>query len=78
MTTSSTAAPTAAHRQSALRVPATAGAPNAASVVNGWLKSPGHCVNIMGPQYREMGIAYALSETGESGIYWAQTFATAR
>lgn len=55
-----------------------AGAPDAASVVTGWLNSPGHCVNIMGPQYREMGIAYALNDQSEAGIYWAQTFATAR
>jgi uncharacterized protein YkwD len=55
-----------------------AGAPNAQAVVDGWLKSPGHCVNIMGSQYREMGIAYALNPKSEAGIYWAQTFATAR
>jgi uncharacterized protein YkwD len=55
-----------------------AGAPTAQSVVEGWIKSPGHCVNIMGPQYREMGIAFALNSKSEAGIYWAQTFATAR
>lgn len=54
------------------------GAPSAETVVDGWLKSPGHCVNIMGAQYREMGIAYALNPKSEAGIYWAQTFATAR
>lgn len=55
-----------------------AGAPDAQSVVEGWLQSPGHCANIMGPQYREMGIAFALNVQSEAGIYWAQTFATAR
>jgi uncharacterized protein YkwD len=55
-----------------------AGAPSAQTVVDGWLKSPGHCVNIMGQQYREMGIAFALNPKSEAGIYWAQTFATAR
>jgi uncharacterized protein YkwD len=55
-----------------------AGAPTAASVVDGWLKSPGHCANIMGAEYREMGIAYALNSKSQAGIYWAQTFATAR
>jgi uncharacterized protein YkwD len=55
-----------------------AGAPTAESVVDGWLKSPGHCVNIMGEQYREMGIAFALDPKSEAGIYWAQEFATAR
>lgn len=55
-----------------------AGAPTAQSVVDGWLASPGHCANIMGAPYREMGVAYALEPKSEAGIYWAQTFATAR
>jgi uncharacterized protein YkwD len=55
-----------------------AGAPTAESVVAGWLKSPGHCANIMGADYREMGIAYALEPKSEAGIYWAQEFATQR
>lgn len=55
-----------------------AGAPTAATVVDGWLKSPGHCANIMGAEYREMGIAFALNPQSKSGIYWAQTFATER
>ncbi|MDB5251356.1 MAG: hypothetical protein JWP27_525 [Flaviaesturariibacter sp.] len=37
-------------------------------VVDGWLKSPGHCKNIMNPQYQEMGVARA-------GDYWTQDFA---
>ncbi len=55
-----------------------AGAPTAAAVVDGWLKSPGHCANIMGPEYREMGIAFALEPKSEAGIYWSQEFATQR
>lgn len=27
-------------------------------VVDGWLASPGHCANIMNPQFRELGAAY--------------------
>jgi uncharacterized protein YkwD len=54
------------------------GAPDARSVVDGWLDSPGHCVNLMSAQYREMGIAYALSPKSRARIYWAQTFATPR
>ena len=55
-----------------------AGASTAADVVEGWLASPSHCVNIMDQQYREMGIAFALNPKSDAGIYWAQTFATAR
>jgi uncharacterized protein YkwD len=45
-------------------------------VVRGWLDSPGHCVNIMGAQYREMGIAYFTDFAHKGDIYWAQTFGT--
>jgi len=36
-------------------------------VVEGWLKSPGHCKNIMNKLYKEMGVARA-------GNYWTQDF----
>ena len=55
-----------------------AGAPTAEAVVNGWLNSPGHCANIMGQAYREMGLAYALESKSDAGIYWAQEFGTQR
>lgn len=38
-------------------------------VVAGWIKSPGHCKNIMGKQFTEMGVAKA-------GSYWTQEFGT--
>lgn len=38
-------------------------------VVKGWLLSPGHCKNIMGKAFKEMGIARV-------GDYWTQVFAT--
>jgi cysteine-rich secretory family protein len=52
------------------------GAASAEVVVQGWLKSPGHCVNIMSPQYREMGLAYFTDFAHKGDIYWAQTFGT--
>jgi uncharacterized protein YkwD len=51
-----------------------AGQSTAAAVVAAWLDSPGHCTNIMGPQYTEMGVAFALA-AGKPGVYWAQVFA---
>jgi len=36
-------------------------------MVDGWLKSPGHCRNIMNRSYTEMG-------AGKAGQYWTQTF----
>ena len=40
---------------------------NEKEVVEGWLKSPGHCKNIMNKDYKEMGVA-------KVGNYWTQTF----
>lgn len=54
-----------------------AGANSAEQVVNGWLSSPGHCANIMGAAYTQMGIAFAINAKN-SHIYWAQDFATPR
>ena len=40
---------------------------NEKEVVAGWIKSPGHCKNIMNRNYKEMGVAKVNS-------YWTQTF----
>jgi len=39
------------------------------SVVEGWIKSPGHCRNIMDPKYKEMGAA-------RKGNYWTLVLGT--
>jgi uncharacterized protein YkwD len=39
------------------------------AVVEAWIKSEGHCRNIMNGNFKEMGI-------GKSGSYWTQVFAT--
>ena len=41
------------------------------TVVNSWIKSKGHCENIMNRAYKEMGAA-------REGIYWTQDFGTKR
>jgi uncharacterized protein YkwD len=51
------------------------GQTNADAVVAGWLDSPGHCANIMGPQFTEMGASFALAPSEDAVIYWAQEFA---
>lgn len=51
------------------------GAETAEAVVQLWLKSPGHCANIMTPGFTEMGIAYAVNPKSDAGIYWTQVFA---
>lgn len=55
-----------------------AGAPDAESVVRGWLESPGHCVNIMSTDFTQMGLGYVTAAKSKSGIYWAQVLARPR
>ena len=42
--------------------------------VASWLKSAGHCANLMDASYTETGIGVAT--TGAGGPYWAQVFGT--
>lgn len=55
-----------------------AGAPNSASAVAGWIKSAGHCKNLMNPVYKEMGVA--CSRNGATGYvtYHTQVFGKRR
>lgn len=55
-----------------------AGQDSAKNAVDGWLSSPGHCANLMNPQFREMGAAYAINEKSDLLIYWTQVFGTPR
>lgn len=41
------------------------------SVMGGWLRSPGHCRNIMNPAFTEIGVARA-------GTYWTMVLARPR
>jgi uncharacterized protein YkwD len=41
-----------------------------ATVVKGWMDSPGHCKNIMNPNFKYMGVALS-----SDGMYWVQVFA---
>jgi uncharacterized protein YkwD len=51
-----------------------AGQDTAHKVVEGWLTSPGHCANLMNPQFRELGAAYATDPKSDAGIYWTAMF----
>ncbi len=52
------------------------GETTAEAVVEGWLNSPHHCENIMGPRFTEMGVAYYYDPHSADGIYWTQVFGT--
>ena len=51
-----------------------AGLDSAQKVVAGWLASPGHCANLMSPQFSEVGAAYAVDPKSDAGIYWTALF----
>lgn len=54
------------------------GQTTAAAAVEGWLNSPGHCANLMQPDFTEMGLAYAVNLQSSEGIYWVQVLGTPR
>jgi hypothetical protein len=43
-----------------------------ASVVQGWTDSDGHCRNMMNGDYDELGVGFAVSNSGEE--FWVQLF----
>lgn len=47
-------------------------------VVAEWVRSPRHCINLMDPDFSEMGVAYAAEPASAAGIYWAQVLAAPR
>lgn len=53
-----------------------AGQDTVRKAVDGWLSSPGHCANLMNPQFRELGAAYAVDPKSDAGIYWTAMFGT--
>ncbi len=48
---------------------------NCEAVVSGWLKSPGHCENIMEPAFTEIGAACAINQTSRYKTYWTLVLA---
>ncbi|MFN2471564.1 MAG: CAP domain-containing protein [Gaiellaceae bacterium] len=50
------------------------GFPNASSVMQGWLTSPGHRSNIERASFRTIGVGAAAAKNGL--IFWAQAFGT--
>lgn len=52
------------------------GQPDPATVVEGWLNSPGHRANIMNPDLREIGAGYAVTTISPYYHYWTHVFAT--
>jgi cysteine-rich repeat protein len=53
-----------------------AGYGTAQQVVDGWIDSQGHCVNLMNPAFTELGVGYFNGAGSEYGHYWTQNFGT--
>ncbi|GAB2554067.1 CAP domain-containing protein [Spirosoma areae] len=48
------------------------------TVVDGWLRSPGHCKNIMSANFKDVGVGYAYSASSTYKHYWVTDFGTKR
>ena len=55
-----------------------AGQPDLTTVMDGWVKSPGHCANLMSTTYTEIGMGKATNSGSDYRIYWTQDFGTPR
>lgn len=44
------------------------------SVMRAWMKSPGHCKNILNPLFNELGVGIILNAQGPYRTYWVQNF----
>lgn len=55
-----------------------AGQRSVSEVMQGWLASYGHCINIMSPNYTEFGFGYVENNNAAYRRYWTQNFAMPR
>ncbi len=44
------------------------------TVMAGWMRSPGHCANILGANYTHVGVGYCYNGAAEYNYYWTQVF----
>lgn len=51
-----------------------AGYSTPSAVVDGWMKSTGHCNNIMNPSFVHLGVGYSYASGSTYGHYWTQDF----
>ncbi|MCG6860539.1 MAG: CAP domain-containing protein [Chromatiaceae bacterium] len=53
-----------------------AGFQTSLEVMDAWIDSDLHCINVMDPDFREIGVGYAQKPGSYYGIYWTQDFGT--
>lgn len=55
-----------------------AGYSSVGAVMDGWISSPGHCANMMNPNFQDFGSASVNNASSEYGLYWTQVFGKSR
>ena len=53
-----------------------AGSATAQGAFNQWAGSPGHCRNMMSPNFTQLGVGYGQNANSDFTHYWTQVFAT--
>jgi uncharacterized protein YkwD len=48
------------------------------AVIDGWLKSAGHCANLMSSRAKHIGLGRATSSNSRYGVYWTLNLAAPR
>jgi uncharacterized protein YkwD len=51
-----------------------AGRADPRATVQQWMDSPGHCLNIMEPRYRFLGVGHASNPNTQLNHFWTQNF----
>lgn len=54
------------------------GDPHVASAIQGWIDSPGHCVNMMDPRFADVGVACIGDRHSQWGTYWTMVLGRRR
>lgn len=55
-----------------------AGQTSVEQVINGWISSPGHCQNLMNPNFRDVAVACVRNNAADYRVYWTMELARSR
>ena len=55
-----------------------AGQRSVEEVMSGWAKSPGHCQNLMNPNFREVAVACVRNDAADYRLYWSMELGRSR
>lgn len=55
-----------------------AGQTSVEQVMNGWARSPGHCQNLMNPNFRDVAVACVRNDAADYRLYWSMELGRSR